>query len=65
MSDHNGKERAQGLVEFALVLPILLVLMMGLIEFGRLLFIYSAAATASREAVRYGSAAGENPGGTP
>lgn len=53
------------MVEFALVLPVLLLLVLGLIEFGRLLFIYSSVATASREAARYGSAAGDNPGGTP
>src|SRR3990172_7946980 len=51
-------ERAQGLVEFALVLPLLLLVMFALIEFGRLLFIYSMVFTSSREAARYGSAAG-------
>ena len=44
------------MVEFSLVLPVLLLLVFGVIEFGRLLFIYSAVTTASREAVRYGSA---------
>lgn len=55
----NKKERAQGMVEFALVIPLLLVLMLGIIEVGRLLFIYSSVNSASREAARYGSAAGE------
>lgn len=55
----NKKERAQGMVEFALVLPLLLVLMLGIIEAGRLMFIYSSVNSASREAARYGSAAGE------
>lgn len=58
------KETAQGLVEFALVLPLLLVLIFGVIEFGRLLFVYAAVNTASREAARYGSAAGDNGSGT-
>lgn len=53
------REHAQGMVEFALALPLLLMLVMGVIEAGRLLFIYSATNTASREAVRYGSAAGD------
>ena len=48
----------QAMVEFALVLPILLLLIMGIIEFGRLLFIYSAVTTSSREAARYASASG-------
>lgn len=54
----NRKEKAQGFVEFALTLPILLMLFFGIIEFGRLLFFYSAVTTAAREAARYGSAAG-------
>ena len=51
--------KAQGMVEFALVLPLLLVLIFGIIEAGRLLFLYSAVMSASREAVRYGSASGD------
>ncbi|MBW8009996.1 MAG: pilus assembly protein [Chloroflexi bacterium] len=55
----------QGMVEFAIVLPVLLMLVLGLIEFGRLMFIYSAVTSAAREAARYGSAVGKNPAGTP
>jgi len=64
----NRKERtkAQTMVEFALVLPILLVIIYGLLEVGRLIFIYSSIVSASREAVRYGSATGLNiAGGVP
>ena len=50
------KEKAQGMVEFALVLPLLLLVMFAVIEFGRLLFTYSAVFSASREAARYGAA---------
>jgi Flp pilus assembly protein TadG len=46
------------MVEFALTLPVLMLLMLGIIEFGRLLFTYSAVTTAAREAARYGAAAG-------
>ena len=46
------------MVEFALVLTLLLVLVYGMIEVGRLLFIYSTVISAAREAVRYGSATG-------
>src|SRR3990172_5783961 len=52
------EEKAQGMVEFALVLPLLLLLVLGIIEAGRMLFLYSAVMTSSREAARYGSAAG-------
>ncbi|HJR80339.1 MAG TPA: TadE family protein [Anaerolineales bacterium] len=53
------KNKAQAMVEFAIVLPILLMLLYGILEAGRLLFIYSTIVTASRQAVRYGSATGE------
>jgi Flp pilus assembly protein TadG len=52
------KLASQGLVEFALVLPILLLVVIGLMEVGRMMFIYSAANTAARQAVRYGAATG-------
>jgi len=59
------KERAQGLVEFALALPILILIVFGLIDLGRLLFVYAAVTSASREAARYGSAGGNTPDGIP
>ena len=52
--------RAQAIVEFALVLPILLLVVFGLLEVGRALFIYSFANNASRDAVRYATAFGVN-----
>ena len=57
------KNRAQAMVEFAIALPILLMLLYGLLETGRLLFLYSTIVTASRQAVRYGSTTGD--GSTP
>jgi len=60
---HN-KLTAQAMVEFALVLPILLLVVYGMIETGRLIFIYATVVTASREAARYGSASGLNAAGT-
>ncbi|MBN2118803.1 MAG: pilus assembly protein [Anaerolineales bacterium] len=53
------KNKAQAIVEFAIVLPILLLLLYGLLEAGRLLFMYSSVVTASRQAARYGSATGQ------
>src|SRR5215211_6172297 len=50
--------RAQAMVEFALVLMVLLVVMVGILEVGRLMFIYASVNNASREAARYGSAIG-------
>lgn len=62
------KPTAQAMAEFALVLPILLLVVYGLLETGRLLFIFATVNTASRQAVRYGSAIGlvdTNNDGTP
>ena len=60
----SWREKAQTMIEFALVFPVLLLLLYGIIEFGRLLFIYTSVTTSSREAARYGSAVG-NTGGIP
>ena len=56
--------RAQAMVEFAIALPILLALLVGILEVGRMVFIFAAVTNASREASRYGSAVGLNDGGT-
>jgi Flp pilus assembly protein TadG len=53
------KSKAQAMVEFAIALPVLLLLLYGIIETGRLLFMYSTVVTASRQAARYGSASGQ------
>lgn len=57
--------KAQAMVEFALVLPILLLVIVGLLEVGRAIFLYSAVFSAAREGVRYGSASGNNLLGVP
>ncbi|MFM8322000.1 MAG: TadE/TadG family type IV pilus assembly protein [Chloroflexota bacterium] len=54
----------QGMVEFALILPILLLLLLGIVEVGRLLVIYSSVQAASREGARYAAAAGHPVGST-
>lgn len=45
-------QRGQTLVELALILPILVILLMSTIEFGRIFFTYLTVTHASREAVR-------------
>lgn len=54
----RGQQRAQAMLEFALILPLLLLLLYGIVEFGRLIFMYSSLVTASREGARYGAASG-------
>lgn len=56
----SRKQSAQGMVEFALVLPILLMLSLGIMEVGRLMAFYTSALTASREGARVGAAAGQD-----
>lgn len=55
--------RGQGLVEFALILPVFLLLVLGVVEFGRLMITYSSVSTASRDAVRYAVSVGDSSGG--
>jgi Flp pilus assembly protein TadG len=49
----RGSE-GQDLVEFALVVPILLLLLFGILEMGRLVFTYNTLANAAREGARFG-----------
>ncbi len=51
--------RAQSIVEFALALPVILLIIFGIVELSRLLFFYVAITSSSREGARYGSAAGD------
>ena len=44
--------RAQALVEFALILPVLLVILLGTVDAGRLIFAYNSVANAAREGGR-------------
>jgi hypothetical protein len=55
--------KGQGFVEFALIFPLLLAIIVGISEFGRLMVTYSSVATASRDAARYGASVGETPSG--
>lgn len=61
----HRKDHGQSMVEFALILPLLLLLIFGIIEVGRLMVIFSSVQAASREAGRYAAAAGEVSMGTP
>jgi Flp pilus assembly protein TadG len=48
------REEAQSLAEFALILPIFLILVFGIIDFGMGLRAYITVAQATREGARYG-----------
>lgn len=61
-SGHNysdyKKQYGQGILEFALTLPVALLLILGILEFGRLIITYTAISSASREGARFGAAVG-------
>ena len=50
----NRRERGQDLVEFAITLPMLLLLLMAIIDLGRAIYYFSAVHNAAREGARYG-----------
>jgi Flp pilus assembly protein TadG len=56
------RDEAQSLVEFALIVPMLLMLIFGIIDFGMGLRAYISIAAATREGARYASVG--NPAGT-
>jgi hypothetical protein len=58
LSPRRLSESAQGMVEFALVLPIFLLVVLGIFVFGHLFFTYTQVVAASREAARFGAAVG-------
>jgi hypothetical protein len=63
-SKQNSKRRGQALTEFALIAPLLLFLVLGIIDFGRTLFTYAMGSNALRDAVRYAEVLGYS-GGVP
>lgn len=57
--------KGQSLLEFALVIPIFLLLLFGIFEFGRYLVAIITINTASREGARYGAGIGNSNAGVP
>jgi Flp pilus assembly protein TadG len=51
---HEQGQRGAAMVEFAIILPLLILLLFGIIEFGLLLFNKQVITNASREGARYG-----------
>lgn len=52
MNRRRSRPDGQSLVEFALVLPILLLIFMGILDFGRAVFAYNSLSNAAREGAR-------------
>ena len=49
----RAKEQGQNLVELALLLPFMLIILMGVLDLGRIFFAQIAVTNAAREGVRY------------
>jgi hypothetical protein len=49
----RSKTRGQAMVEFALIFPIFILLLVGMFDFGRVVWVNNTLATAAREAARY------------
>ncbi len=57
------RERGNSLAEFALIIPVLLLIVIAIIDFGRAIYAYSVVANCAREGARYGVISGhEDPG---
>lgn len=65
MNSGRKQPRGQGLLELALTLPIFLILVVGIMEVARLIFIYGAVFTASREGARYAASTDTISSGVP
>lgn len=58
---HESKqEQGQGMVEFAIALPVILIFLIGIIEAGWLMFFMNDVSMASREAARYAAVVGDS-----
>jgi hypothetical protein len=49
------KQRGQSLMEFALMIPVLMLVAMGIFDLGRVIYYYSTITNAAREGARYGA----------
>ena len=53
-NSRRSRERGQEIVEFAMILPILFTLLMGIFDMGRIVFCDTVLYNAAREGARYG-----------
>jgi len=58
------RQRGQGLVEFAVVLPVFLMLLLGIVDFGRVIWATNSLTNAATEATRFAIVHGGSPSDT-
>ena len=49
------RQSAQSMTEFALILPVLMLILLGVVDFGRVFYYWTSMANAAREGARYGT----------
>jgi len=54
ISGQQDTERGDGLAEFALILPVLLLILLAIFDLGRAVYAYSVVANYAREGARFG-----------
>ena len=54
LGDKKRLERGQDLMEYALVLPIMLLILMSILDLGRVVYVYSSLHNSVRDGARYG-----------
>ena len=59
MREQQKQQSGQALVEFSLILPILLFVILGIVDYGRVLFVFSNATSSLRAASRNAALAGD------
>jgi Flp pilus assembly protein TadG len=52
-SGRRRRQSAQSLTEFALILPVLALILLGVVDFGRVFYYWTSMANAAREGARY------------
>lgn len=57
---NRSGEQGASLVEFAIIAPLLFLLLFGVIEFGRMIAVYTGVSTAAREGARFGTTLDDN-----
>lgn len=57
---HRNGTRGQGLVEFALIMPVLMLIVMGIFDFGRVMIAYASTSNALRDAARFATLYGDS-----
>lgn len=62
LTNRHNRHRGQGMVEFALIIPIFLAITLGTVELGWLLFANHSLTNATREGARYAMVHGERSG---